>query len=139
MSSRDSDTKLFDFINDLSHGKKDVMTEENEKDFSPYMVNRFLSMDITTILYANEMNMNSHLTKRMQYDYFLHSIKKHKRFFKYIKHKRQDDIDLIAEYHGCSELRAKEMLPIFTDEDISYMKSRLDKGGVKNDKQKNRR
>lgn len=131
-----SDNKLFDFINDLSQLKRDILAEENEKEYSAYMVNRFLSMNITTIMYANEMNMNYHLPKRMQYDYYLHSLKKQKRYFKYIKHKRQDDIDVIKEYHNCGEIRAKEMLPIFTDDDIKYMRSRIDKGGVKNGKQK---
>lgn len=131
-----SDVKIFDFINDLSQNKKDILTEENEKEYSPYMVNRFLSMNITTIMYANDMNINFHLPKIMQYDYYLHSIKKQKRYFKYIKHNRQNDIDLIKEYHNCSETRAKEMLPIFTPEDISYMKSKTDKGGTKHGKQK---
>jgi hypothetical protein len=131
-----SDNKLFDFINDISHLKRDILAEEGEKDYSPYMINRFLSMNITTIMYANEMNMNYHLPKRMQYDYYMNSLKKQKRYFKYIKHKRQDDIDVIKEYHNCSEVRAKEMLPIFTDDDLKYMRSRIDKGGVKNGKQK---
>jgi len=134
--SNDNKNLLFDFINDLSQNKKDLLTEENEREYSAYMINRFLSMNITTIMYVNEMNMNGHLPKRMQYDYYLNSIKKQKRYFKYIKHKRQDDIDVIKEYHGYSEARAKEVLPIFTDEDIQYMKDRLNKGGVKNGKQK---
>jgi hypothetical protein len=134
--SNDNKNLLFDFINDLSQNKKDLLTEENEREYSAYMINRFLSMNITTIMYVNEMNMNGHLPKRMQYDYYLNSIKKQKRYFKYIKHKRQDDIDVIKEYHGYSEARAKEVLPIFTVEDIQYMKDRLNKGGVKNGKQK---
>lgn len=133
-----SDNKLFDFINDVSHLKRDILSDDNEKEYSTYMVNRFLSMNITTIMYANEMNINYHLPKRLQYDYYLHSLKKQKRYFKYIKHKRQDDIDVIKEYHSCSEIRAKEMLPIFTDDDLKYMRSRVDKGGVKNGKQKSR-
>jgi hypothetical protein len=134
--SNDNKNLLFDFINDLSQNKKDFLTEENDREYSAYMINRFLSMDITTIMYANEMNLNSQLPKRMQYDYYLHSIKKQKRFFKYIKHKRQNDIDVIKEYHGYSEARAKEVLPIFTEDDIAYMKERLTKGGVKSGKQK---
>lgn len=136
--SVDNKNLLFDFINDLSNNKKDILSEENEREYSTYMINRFLSMDITTIMYANEMNMSMHLPKRMQYDYYLNSIKKQKRYFKYIKHKRQDDIDIIKEYHGYSEARAKEVLAIFTDDDISYMKEKLNKGGVKGGKQKSK-
>lgn len=123
-------TTLFDFLNDISFGKKNILLEENERELNPYMINRFLSMDVTTIMYANEMNQNFHLPKHMQYDYYLHSISKKKRYFKYLKHTRQDDIDVIREYHGYSETRAKEVLPIFSSDDIEYMKSKLFKGGT---------
>lgn len=129
-------TGLFDFINDVSHLKKNILTEENESDLSVYMLNRFLSMDPTTTLYANEMNMNYHLPKRMQYDYYLHAIKKEKRFFKYMKHKNEDIIALIREYFGYSESLAKQIVPIFDNEQIEYMKAKLNKGGTKNAKQK---
>lgn len=122
-------TTLFDFLNDISFGKKNIFSDENEREFNSYMINRFLSMDVTTVMYANEMNKNFHLPKHMQYDYYLNSIKKQKRYFKYIKHTRQDDIDVIREYHGYSETRAKEVLPIFSVDDIEYMKSKLYKGG----------
>lgn len=127
-------TSIFDFLNDVSHIKKDILTEENESDLSPYMLNRFLSMNITTVMYANEMNMMSHLPKRMQYDYYLHSLRKEKRFFKYVKFKNEDVVSVIKEYHNCSERLAKEMLRIFSDEDIEYMRTRIDKGGAKNAK-----
>lgn len=122
--------ELFDFINDLSLNKKDLLTEENEASFNTFMVNRFLSMNISTILYANEMNINSHLPKKMQYDYYLNSIKKQKRFFKYIKHKKQDVIDLIKEYYGYSEQLAKQVLPLLDESDIDYIKTKLNKGGL---------
>jgi hypothetical protein len=124
-------TELFDFINDISLNKKDILTEDNESNFNSYMVNRFLSMNISTILYANEMNINSHLPKRMQYDYYLNSIVKQKRFFKYIKHKKQETIDLIKEYYGYSDQLAKQTLPLLDESDITYIKNKLNKGGTK--------
>jgi hypothetical protein len=80
-------------------------------------------------MYAQEMNCNSHLPKDMQYDYYFHAIKKNKRFFKYIKHTKQDLIDVISEYHGCSDKKAKELLRLFSESDIEYMKSKLNRGG----------
>jgi len=123
-------TELFDFINDISHNKNDILTEDNETNFNPYMINRFLSMNISTILYSNEMNMNSHLPKNMQYDYYIHSLKKQKRYFKYIKHKKQDVIDLIKEYYGYSEQLAKQVLPLLDESEIDYIKNKLNKGGL---------
>ena len=51
----------FDFINSVSHNKKDLITDsENpefaEKLYQPFLVNRGLSYFPDTILYANEMN-----------------------------------------------------------------------------------
>lgn len=122
-------TGLFDFLKDLSEQKEDILCEENESQYSPYMVNRFLSMDHTTIMYANEMNLRHFLPKRLQYDYYFHSIKKYKRFFKYVKEEEQDNLDVVKEYFGYSKARAKEALSILTDDDIQYMKSKLNRGG----------
>ncbi|CAB4141202.1 clamp loader small subunit [uncultured Caudovirales phage] len=121
---------LFDFLNDISFNKKKIFSEDSEREYNSYMINRWLSMRVDTIMYAQEMNINSHLPKNMQYDYYFHSLKKQKRKFDYIKHKKQDEIDIIKEYYGFSEARAKEMLNLFSDDDIEYMKSKLFKGGV---------
>lgn len=129
-------TSLFDFLNDVSQSKTGILTEENESDLSVYMLNRFLSMNITTIMYANEMNQNPHLPKSMVYDYYLHAIKKQKRRFNYIKHSKQDVIDIIKEYHGYSEALAKQIVSVFSDADIQHMKSRLSKGGDKHERKK---
>lgn len=122
---------LFEFLNDVCSNKKYILSEECEKEYNSYMMNRWLSMRVDTLMYAQEMNCNSHLPKNMQYDYYFYSIKKQKRKFDYIKHKRQDDIDIIKEYYGYSDLRAKELLPLLSSDDINYIKSKLYKGGKK--------
>ena len=40
------------------------------KKYPSYIVNRCLSSFTDTVLYANEMNKNSHLPNKMQYDFF---------------------------------------------------------------------
>lgn len=121
---------LFDFLTDLSYNKQNILSEETQSDYSPYMVNRFLSMDVTTVMYANEVNLRPNMTKQMQYDYYLHSIKKQKRYFKYVKTQKELYLDAIKEYFGYSDRRAKEVLPILTEVEISYIIQKLDKGGV---------
>lgn len=123
-------TPVFDFLSDISYLKKNLLTEENESDYSPYIVNRFLSMDATTVMYANDMNLYSNLPKRMQYDYYLHAIKKQKRFFKYLKTQKEINLELVKEYFSYSEKQAKEVLPLLSGEDLHYIKSKLAKGGV---------
>ena len=120
---------LFDFLKDISEEKKDILSDDNESQYSPYMVNRFLSMNQTTIMYANEMNLRYFLPKRLQYDYYFNALKKEKRYFKYLKEDEQDNIDLVREYFGYGKSRAKEALSILSSEDIEYMRLKLNKGG----------
>jgi len=126
----DKTTTIFDFLNDVSHLKNNILNDETVKEYNPFFMNRWISMRPDTIMYAQEMNLNSHLPKDMQYDYYFHSLKKQKRYFKYVKHKRQDDIEIIMKYHNMSERRAKEILSLFSNDDIEYMKSKMFTGGT---------
>lgn len=127
--SEDAKIKIFDILNDISYNKQNIFNSDVESQYNPYMVNKWLSMSIDTVMYAQDMNCNSHLPKDMQFDYYFYSIKKQKRFFKYIKNKKEDLIDVVSEYHECSKKVAKQMLKLFSEDDIEYMKGRLSKGG----------
>ena len=43
--------ELFDFLNDISHKKKGVIRDDPlaEKDYNPYVINKFLSQHIDCI------------------------------------------------------------------------------------------
>jgi hypothetical protein len=127
--TKDSEVKIFDILNDISYTKVGILDETNISQYNPYMVNRWLSMSIDTVMYAQEMNTNAHLPKDMQYDYYFHAIKKNKRYFKYVKHTKQNVLDVICEYYNCGERKAKELLRLFSESDIEYMQSKLNKGG----------
>lgn len=120
---------LFEFLKDISEEKKDLLAEDNESQYSAYMINKFLSMNQTTVMYANEMNLRHFLPKRLQYDYYLNSVKKQKRYFKYLKEDEQSNLDLVREYFGYGKARAKEALSILSSEDIEYIRMKLNKGG----------
>jgi len=131
------DKKLtpLDFIKDISQHKKDILDDENQKYYNSFLINKYLSMDVSTVLYAVEMNLRPHLSKRMQYDYYLNAIDKRSRFFKYVKETNDENLTVIKEYFGYGKKKAKEALKILTQEDIQHMRSRLNKGG-RNAKQK---
>lgn len=120
---------IFDFLKDLSENKQDILDDTNESQYDCYMINRYLSMHPTTMLYANEMNKLYFLPKRMQYDYLFNSIRKERRFFKYIKSEKLEDIELVKEYFGYGTRKAKDALRILSEEDIEYMREKLSKGG----------
>ena len=56
------------------------------------------------------MNMFHGTDKRMQYDYLRNSIRKRKRFSKWMKNKNPDDLEVVKEYFGYSNRKAKDAL-----------------------------
>ena len=60
--------------------------------------------------------MCSGLSKRMNYEYYLHSIRKGKRFSKTLKHEISDDISLVITHFSVSRSKAKDMLPMLKKE-----------------------
>ena len=60
-----------DIIPSILQTKQYILTPENEKEYEPYITNRALSQHNDIILYVNEMNLYSHLDKKMQYDFFI--------------------------------------------------------------------
>lgn len=122
----------FDFLNAINTTKVDLLRQDplNEKDYSPYMVNRGLSYFSDTIMMANEMNRHSGIPKKWQNDFLLNTISKKKRFSKW--HKKDansDSLQLVMDYYKYSTERAKEVLSIFTDEQIEIIKQKMNKGG----------
>lgn len=126
-------TDLFkDVIPSILQTKNEVITEENEKDYLPFMVNRSLSFHYDCIFYANQMNMLPNTDKLMQYHFYLNSIRSYKRpFRKWLKKESSGDIESVKEYYKYSNEKAIEVLKILTDDDLKIIRKKLDKGGTK--------
>jgi hypothetical protein len=114
----------------LQNNDYQLTSEDDEKNYNPFVVNKVLSGYIDTVYLSNMMNLSSHLDKKMQYDFFFHSIRKYKRkYSKWLKSKEVENINIIKEYYNISLNKAKEVLLILSEEQITELKSRLDKGG----------
>jgi len=100
-----------------------------EKAYASFMVNRGLSYFPDTILFANEMNVNHHIDHRLQFDFFINIIKKKKRFSKWAKPINIENLELIKEYYGYSNEKAKSVLSLLNGEQINELKLRMYKGG----------
>ena len=119
-----------EIIPSILQTKKDVL--ETEKDYVPFLVNRSLSYHMDCILYANQMNMNHSLPQKLQYQYLLNTVRPMKRKFeKWQKTSVVKDLECVKEYFGYSDEKAKEALRILSDEDITLIKEKIEKGGVK--------
>lgn len=114
----------------LENNKYFLETEEDEKSYSPYTVNKALSAHIDCLLHANAMNIYHTLDKKLQYDYLFYSIRKYKRKYqKWMKFNETKDIQTIKEYYNCSISKAKDYLMILSKDQLKEMESKLDKGG----------
>jgi hypothetical protein len=120
----------FDYLKAINETKKDIMVDDiAEKEYNPFIINRGLSFFRDTILYANEMNRYHHLDHRLQFDFFINIIKRKKRWSKWVKPQEVANLELIKEYYGYSNEKAKSALSLMSNEQIEELKQRIYKGG----------
>lgn len=126
----------FDFLNDINYGKKNLMLDDIdhqvEKQYLPFIVNKGLSYTIDTVLYANEMNIRPNTDKKLQFDYLINTIRRNKRFPKWMKVEEDENIKVIVEYYGYNVQRAKEVLPLHSLKELNRIKEKLNTGGERN-------
>ena len=123
---------FFDFLNAINDSKEDLIKKDplNEKDYVPFMVNRGLSYFADTVMYANEMNLHAAVQKKWQFDFYLHAVKKRKRFSKWAKKDSStDDIKLLMKEYNYSAKRAQEALTLLTDHQLVELRAKYDTGG----------
>lgn len=120
----------FEYVNAINLTKKDIMVDDiAEKAYTPFLINRSLSYFNDTVLFANEMNRYHHLDHRLQFDFFINIIRKKKRFSKWIKPQEIENLELIKEYYGYSNEKAKSVLSLLNNDQIEELKQRIYKGG----------
>lgn len=122
----------FTFLNEINFGKKDIIVDDiTEKQYNSFMVNRGLSYFKDTAVIANEMNVNHHIDKRLQFDFLINMIRKKRRFSKWNKPQIIDDLDVIKEYYGYSNKQAKAVHNLLSSDKIGELRKKVYKGGKK--------
>jgi hypothetical protein len=125
--------ELKDWLNSINVSKNNIMDENPDviKEYAPYIINRCMSGQIDTVLLANEMNINSQLDKKLQYDFFINIVRPRKRFSPWLKKEKIDSLDVVKNYYGYSDEKAKSALRILTQDQIDFIKQRMNRGGKK--------
>ena len=118
----------FEFIKSISSSKKDIM--ENEKDYNAFMINRGLSYFPDTVIYANEMNKFHHLDSRLQYSFLINIVRKRNRFSKWNKSIESENINAIKKYYNYSNEKARDVLPLLSNENLNTIRGRINHGGI---------
>jgi len=123
--------ELKEWLKSINLSKKNLIDEDPslEKEYSPYIINRIFSGHLDAILFANEMNQYHFLPKRMQYDFFLNTLRTKKRFSPWLHKDEIKDLELVKRYYGYSNEKAKQALRILSEEQLNFIKSKFETGG----------
>jgi len=124
---------IIDWINQVLVHKKhwNEFTEDEQKKFSPFIINRWLSMDedfIEVINYFQKYSIGL-LSPREVYEFYRNFLPKGKRFNKYIKGKKKKSydkelIDIVKNHFECSKIEIKEYLELISKEELENILSK---------------
>ena len=125
--------ELKDWLNSINFNKENLIEEDSTliKEYPPFIINKCLSGHLDCVLFANEMNKYHFLDKDMQYTFYLNILRKKKRFSPWLRKEKVSDIEYVKQYYGYSNEKASQILKILSDEQIEFIKQRLDTGGTK--------
>jgi hypothetical protein len=122
----------FEYLNSINYSKEDIMVDDiAEKAYNPFMTNRSLSYFQDTVFFANEMNRYHHLDKKLQFSFLINIIRKRKRFSKWIKSELDSDVDVVKEYYGYSNEKARQALTLLSPSQIEELRKKVSKGGTR--------
>jgi len=126
---------IFDWINQILVKKKhwNDFTVDEQKKFSPFIINRWLSMEpefIEIVNYFQKLAIGT-LEPREVYKWYCEILPKGKRFNKYIKGKKDKKYDpellsLLTRHFECSKVEVKQHLKLI---DKIELKEILEKYG----------
>lgn len=127
------------FENSINTGKERLEVSSQEFKYEKWRTNSSLASHLDTIMYANEMNLNSGVTDQMHYDYLFYSIRKKKRYGSKKSEKDKllekqlaeetENIELISEYYKYNTVKAKSVLRVLTKSQLENIRKRMEKGG----------
>ena len=102
-----------------------------QKKYPAFIVNKILSGFQDCIMLINEMNRNHFVDKDMQFQFLLNSIRSKKRYSPFLRSSKLKDLDVVKEYYGYNNEKAKVALDILTKDEVKLIKEKLFKGGTK--------
>ena len=118
---------IFNWINEILVSKKhwNDFTEDEQKKFSPFIINRWLSMDkdfLEIVNYFQKYSIGT-LEPREVYKWYCDMLPRGKRFNKYIKGKKDKKyntelIDIMVQHFECSKSQVKDYLDLIAKNEL---------------------
>ena len=126
--------ELKEYLTAINFTKKNLMDSDDllwQKKYPAFIVNKILSGFQDCIMLINEMNRNHFVDKDMQFQFLLNSIRSKKRYSPFLRSSKLKDLDVVKEYYGYNNEKAKVALDILTKDEVKLIKEKLFKGGTK--------
>ena len=126
--------ELKEYLHAINFTKKNLMDSDDllwQKKYPAFIVNKILSGFQDCIMLINEMNRNHFVDKDMQFQFLLNSIRSKKRYSPFLRSSKLKDLDVVKEYYGYNNEKAKVALDILTKDEVKLIKEKLFKGGTK--------
>ena len=126
--------ELKEYLNAINFTKKNLMDSDDllwQKKYPAFIVNKILSGFQDCIMLINEMNRNHFVDKDMQFQFLLNSIRSKKRYSPFLRSSKLKYLDVVKEYYGYNNEKAKVALDILTKDEVKLIKEKLFKGGTK--------
>ena len=124
--------ELKEYLNAINNTKEPLMDSEDsqwEKKYPSFIVNKCVAPFPDTVMLLNEINQLHHLDNKLQFDFLINSLRPRKRYTPWLKATKLENLEYVKEFYGYNNEKAKAALDILNDEQISAIKTRLNKGG----------
>jgi hypothetical protein len=122
---------LKEWLNSINLSKENLMDvdPDAEREYPPFIINKCLSGQMDALMQSNEMNKFPNLDKRLQYDFYINSLRKRKRFSPWLRKDKVKNIEAVRQYYGFSTEKAEQALNILSNEQLDYIYEKLNTGG----------
>ena len=124
--------ELKDYLKAINQTKEPLLDTEDEqweKKYPSFIINKCIAPFPDTVMLVNEINQLHHLDKKLQFDFLINSLRPRKRYTPWMKAKKLENLEYVKEYYGYNNEKARYALNILNDEQISSIKTKLNKGG----------
>ena len=118
---------IFQHLSGVKEKKQswESLTEMDKKSFSPFIINRWLSMNLDLLPIVNELQKYTigTLSARDVYKLYLDFLPKKKTFDKYVKGKKsskynKDMLAYLSQWYGVSQSEVKDYLEILSKDEV---------------------
>jgi len=77
------------------------------------------------------LNQRSVIPPKSQFDYLLNSLRKRKRYNRWARRPKIENLALVKEYFSYNDIRAEEILDLLSEDDFIKIRKNMYKGGKK--------